>query len=273
MRIVTAAILCLLTMLAATALVADSTQPSGPMMVEIVYVGDQDRPAFFGVRQGLAESNLQGRFSGQRYELRTAGAAEQVPAGVAIVAAMSDADLLSLAQRLPRVPVLNLVSETDALRALCLPNLLHIVPTRGMKDAAIAQWRTLHPGAEVAARAWEPSFTKYSAEQLSKRYFKASGRAMDDQAWAGWAAVRLVSDTVARVGNAAPEAILAYLKTKTAFDGQKGIDLSFRSDGQLRQPLWVVAGGRVVGEAPVRGVAEPEDLDSLGRAACPRANN
>ena len=44
--------------------------------------------------------------------------------------------------------------------------------------------------------------------------------------------------------------------------------MSFRDTGQLRQPLLLVAGDHVLGEAPVRGVVEIEDLDSLGATHC-----
>lgn len=44
--------------------------------------------------------------------------------------------------------------------------------------------------------------------------------------------------------------------------------MSFRPNGQLRQPLFLVEGGRIAGEAPVKGVVDIEDLDSLGSNAC-----
>lgn len=262
-------ILLVLAVISTSALAVPSTD-APTILVQLVYVGDRDRAAFLGVSQGLAEANLQGRFLGQRYELRSLGKVEKLTAGVtAVLAAMNDEALIALAKQYPQVPVLNLASQSDGLRALCHPNLLHVVPSQSMKDDALAQWRTLNKDARVSVQAWHPSFTKYAAEQLSKRFFEAQGRIMDDEAWAGWAAVKLVSDTVARVRSAAPKEILAYLKGKITFDGQKGIDLSFRPNGQLRQPLWIVSTGKVIGEAPVKGVVEPEDLDSLGGSSCP----
>ncbi|MDY6982158.1 MAG: hypothetical protein SV422_03630, partial [Pseudomonadota bacterium] len=53
------------------------------------------------------------------------------------------------------------------------------------------------------------------------------------------------------------------------FDGQKGLNQTFRNNGQLRQPLLLVdANGELLGEAPVRGVANVDDLDSLGLPGC-----
>ncbi|MDQ3775994.1 MAG: hypothetical protein M3461_17375 [Pseudomonadota bacterium] len=87
---------------------------------------------------------------------------------------------------------------------------------------------------------------------------------MDDRAWAGWAAVKMVADSVARLGRAEATPLLDYLKTALAFDGQKGVTMSFRKNGQLRQMLLIVEGPRIVGEAPVKGVVDPTHLDSLG---------
>jgi len=44
--------------------------------------------------------------------------------------------------------------------------------------------------------------------------------------------------------------------------------MSFRDTGQLRQTLLLVENGEIVAEAPVRGVVDPDDLDSLGLRAC-----
>ena len=181
---------------------------------------------FSASTQGLEEANLQGGFLGQRYLLDVERDARLPPA--AILAAIEDEALVALAGQHPGTPVFNLSSETDALRDKCLMNLLHVIPSREMKRDALAQWRKLHPGSKALAQAWHPEFKKYSAEQLSKRFFKARGQAMDDGAWAGWAAVKLLSDSVARLGAAEPESLLGYIRTQLAFDGRKGIDMNFR---------------------------------------------
>ncbi|MGH8488738.1 MAG: ABC transporter substrate-binding protein, partial [Gammaproteobacteria bacterium] len=85
--------------------------------------------------------------------------------------------------------------------------------------------------------------------------------------------VKLFSDSVARLGAVYPEKLLDYIRTRLAFDGQKGIDMNFRPNGQLRQPLFLVEGGRIAGEAPVKGVVDIEDLDSLGSSACPQPDS
>ena len=232
--------------------------------VAIAFVGERTGSAWSGAQQGLDEARVQGEFLGQRYTLtdKPAGAA-------AIVAALPTEALLSLAAQHPNTPILNIGTGDDAARKACRPNLLHVLPSSAMLAAATAQWRSKHPDDQVEARAWHSTFEKYAASQLNHRYSEKFARPMEDAAWAGWAAVKVVSDTVARLQSAESAGLLAALRGDLAFDGQKGVDLSFRPDGQLRQPLLLVREGKLVGEAPVRGVADT--LDSLGKSECPTA--
>jgi ABC-type branched-subunit amino acid transport system substrate-binding protein len=166
------------------------------------------------------------------------------------------------------VAVLNLTADDEALRQACLPNLLHIAPSASMKADAVAQWQKKKPAAPVQARAWHEDYTKFAAGELNNRFRKAYGIAMDDAAWAGWAALKMLSEAVARAQTTAPDRILAYLRNELAFDGQKGVPQTFRDTGQLRQPILLVENGKLVGEAPVPGVVDSNDLDSLGRTSC-----
>lgn len=242
-----------------------STAAQQSIDVPLAFVGTPDAAAHRGARQGLAEAQMQGEFLGQTYRL-DASAAD----AVAIVAALPAADLQALAAAHPDKPVLNVSADDDSLRANCRANLFHVLPSARMRADAVAQWQQSNPGATgVSARAWHASFEKYAASQLNKRYTAEFSQPMDDHSWAGWAAVKLVSDTVAREQSAAPAVLLEALRERLAFDGQKGVDMRFRSDGQLGQPLLLIANDEIVGEAPVRGVVDIEDLDSLGPATCP----
>lgn len=231
--------------------------------VPLAFVGPVDGSAHQGARQGLDEARLQGEFLGQRYRL-DAAAGE----AVAIIAALPADEVATVARQYPKVPILNVTAADDTLRDDCLPNLFHVGPSERMLADARKQWTSLHPKSRAEAQAWHPSFEKYAAAQLNKRYAEQFGQPMDDPAWAGWAAVKLLSDTVAREQDATPATLLEALRSRLSFDGQKGVDMSFRPDGQLRQPLLLVEEDRIVAEAPVRGVADIEDLDSLGPSRC-----
>ncbi|MGR8947364.1 MAG: ABC transporter substrate-binding protein [Gammaproteobacteria bacterium] len=120
------------------------------------------------------------------------------------------------------------------------------------------------------ARAWHRTFRKYAASQLNSRYQETFAQEMDDEAWAGWAATKLLADVLIRAPELVNKGLIDELRTNVAFDGQKGIDMTFRDTGQLAQPLLLIENDEIKGEAPVRGVVDITDLDSLGEVSCPK---
>lgn len=240
------------------------------MEVPLHYVGPTEGSVWFGLQQGLDEANLQGEFLGQKYTLEPISLKdlESLPAVTAVLMATSAADIMEVASlpQFAHVPVINVVADDDSLRAACLPNLLSISASQKMKQDALAQWHVKHADSKAVAQGWHKTFVKFAASQLNIRFTKAHGVAMDDAAWAGWAAVKLLSDTVARIQTADGDAMLSYLKNDIAFDGQKGDGATFRDTGQLRQLVLLVENDEIVAEAPLRGVKG--GLDSLGLQSC-----
>ena len=244
------------------------------LSVRIAFLGPLESPlesdSHAGASQGIAEANAQGKLLGLEYRLVEA---KDMPTALAadvtaIVVAAEAAALPPLAAAAHGTPLLNVSAEDDSLRGLCIPNLLHTIPSHAMREDALKQWRQQHAASKAQAQAWDGNAELYAGTQLNKRYSDKVGRAMNDRAWAAWAAVKLVADTVARLHSADPTALLNALRHSLAFDGQKGVDMSFRDNGQLRQPLLLLEDGKIVGEAPVRGVAKNGDLDSLGATSC-----
>ena len=241
--------------------------------IRLAYVGSTEEPAWLGAMQGQHEANIQGRFLDQTYVVEAMtpeelAQAEQPPS--AIVMAGDAAALQSLSEAMPGVAVFNVTAGDDALRQVCTTNLLHVLPSDAMRSDAVAQWLQENPEANAEAWAWHPKFVKYAARDLNKRFLKVQGVTMNDDAWAGWAAVRMVAEGVIRTQSTDPAALLEFMKSEIAFDGQKGVPHTFRDTGQLRQRLLIVEGGELAGEAPVRGVADTTDLDSLGLPSCQR---
>ena len=250
-----------------------AAQPAAPAL-KFAFMGDARGSAAKGVTLGLREANLQGRFLGQSYSLENVDAADSDATDpneyIAVIVAGDAALLQRIRQHFSNHAVLNVRLHDDNLRAACAPNLLHVIPSDRMLADARAQWRTKYPEQTVSASAWHPDFMKFAARDLNKRYRKKFSAPMDQYAWAGWAAVRMTADAVARANLREPGALLEYLKTALSFDGQKGLDMDFRATGQLRQPLLLAdPGGKLLGEAPVRGVAVTGDMDSLGLSGCP----
>lgn len=240
--------------------------------IDLLYVGDTNSNAHKGVLQGLEEANLQGQFLGQQYSLKTINTSDYSPSSVknvvAIFVAADMATQITVSQSHPDHAVFNISETDDDLRQRCTNNLLHVLPSDRMMSDAEAQWQKKEPGSGAKAQAWHPDFVKFAARDLNKRFKKSHGQTMDDAAWAGWAAIKMVSDTIVREKMTEPAELLNYLKNDLAFDGQKGLKMSFRETGQLRQPVLLVENDKIVSEAPVRGIAKPPTVESLGLLNC-----
>lgn len=225
-----------------------------------------------GAELGLKEAQLQGGFLGLEYTL--------TPAELSDLAVLRGADAILVAGTPGRVqavveavseqgvPVFNVAATENSLREACAPNLLHTIPSDAMLAAAVAQWKKTSDAGSVTAQAWHPDFVKFAARDLNKRYQEDWGRDMDDESWAAWAAVRIIADAAANLPDATVAERLEYMRSEMEFDGQKGDYMTFRETGQLRQLLLVVVDGQLAGEAPVRGAAASDDLDSLDPLVC-----
>lgn len=234
---------------------------------ELLYVGPAGASAHLGVLQGIAEANYQGEFMGVSFTLRETTPEDFTADAIGnSMAVFVDADVATYLWVLNSIdiPVLNLTRVDDSLRAACHDNDFHIMPGNRMYRDAEAQWRKKNPASNAIARAWHPDFVKYAARDLNKRFKKEQGVEMNSDSWAGWAAARLVTDSIVRRGIGDPDALLEFLRTDLEFDGQKGTDMSFRKTGQLRQLVLLVEDGRIVGEAP----DDTSDMDTIGITEC-----
>jgi len=64
---------------------------------------------------------------------------------------------------------------------------------------------------------------------------------MTGDAWAGWFAAKVLTESVLRTGSTDRAALSSYLRdTATVFDGHKGVGLRFDARGRLRQPLYLL---------------------------------
>jgi len=233
--------------------------------IKLSFIGDKDSHAFMGVKQGIDEANIQGIFLGQRYSLTTLPNSSS-----AIFTTMGAKHITHLSNAYPNKVIFNLTAEDNNLRSECFANVLHVLPSKAMKKDAETQWLKNNPDSSAKAQTWHHSFRKYAAGQLNSRFTNSTNQKMTDTAWAGWASVKLLSDSIARNQFNDTTSLLQFIKTELAFDGQKGMSLNFRDTGQLRQPLLLIDNGKIAGEAPVRGVVNTTNLDSLGLPHCPK---
>jgi len=240
--------------------------------VDFVFIGEQNHPALLGVKQGIEESNLQGQFLNQKYNLDVISdkniSANDFSKYIAVLTAVDIDTFKKLSADLADKPIFNLSVNDDSLRKECINNALHIIPSQQMFTDAKAQLKKKNADSNAVAQAWHPDFVKFAARDLNKRFKKNHSVTMNDYSWSGWAAVKMTTDTVARAQITEPDKMLKYLKTELAFDGQKGSNMNFRETGQLRQLILLIEDDKIVAEAPVRGIAKPPSLDSLGILRC-----
>ncbi len=250
-----------------TVLVATVLTAAAPAAeFELAYVGSGDSASLRGLKLGIDESNVQGEFLNIKLTL-TELTSETLPDGAVAVFADRPGSIADIAAGAGGRAVFNLSDESDELRAACLANALHIIPSAKMKADAVAQWQARNPDSKVSAAAWHSQAVKFAARDLNRRYRDLYGSPMDEFAWAGWFAARAVGDTLMREPTSDGAALLEALKQADGLDGQKGDPHSFRASGQLRQPLVLVGpAGDLLGEAPVRGAEG--GLDSLGASPC-----
>lgn len=248
------------------------------LQVEILMVtGAQDDYELHraGAELGVTEGNIQGRFLGINYVLRTqnsagdlAVTADALPAAVVVAGPENLLRQVQAAYAPHNVAVFNIALADDSLRQACFGNVFHTPPSASMLTIAKAQWQQANPGTQVTAQAWHPGFVKFAGRDLNRRFMAQFGQEMNSDAWAGWAATRGLAEAVVRTMSNDPGTLSAFLRESLAFDGQKGVAQSYRVTGQLRQPLLITENGNLLGEAPVRGVADANDLDSLSQLEC-----
>ncbi len=90
---------------------------------------------------------------------------------------------------------------------------------------------------------WQPTLERYGAAQLNDRYRSATGTGMTSDAWLGWFAFKVLTDSVLKLRSADPVRLGAHLALPTTvFDGHKGAPLRFDAQRRLVQPLYAKPG-------------------------------
>jgi hypothetical protein len=169
------------------------------------------------------------------------------------------------------IPFMNVGCPSDALRgARCGRSAFHVAPSEAMRRGARAE-------AHVAAGeviAWHPSLVRFGADTLNRRFRERFGTPMTADAWTAWLATKILWESALRMKSAEPAGLIQCLqRDDTQFDGHKGLPLSFRAwDHQLRQPLYVMQGRKVI-EVPVAVRPGEPARDMLDRLGAPAAGS
>jgi ABC transporter substrate binding protein (PQQ-dependent alcohol dehydrogenase system) len=119
----------------------------------------------------------------------------------------------------------------------------------------------------LIATAWHKTHEQWGAIQIQNRFQEQAHRAMEEQDYGAYLAIRAIGEAATRTKSNELKAIKDYLLSpEFALQGYKGNPLSFRTwDGQMRQPILLAAPRSLVAVAPIEGFLHPKtELDTLG---------
>jgi ABC-type branched-subunit amino acid transport system substrate-binding protein len=268
---------------------AAGRKPAGPasdLRLGAVWpAGDRDMD---GIRLGASEAAHAARLFGTTFVLHEAEG-EGVHAGeaaerlirdhgvLAIVggATVDAADAIGTAAAARDVVFVNIGVPRERLMHACSPWTFHVHTSDAMRRHALAAAGDVPAGAR--ATGWHASLERFGAGQVNDRFRRAYASDLSETGWNGWIAVKLLFDAAQRAGTESAAVLADYLVSGRAlFDGHKGLQLSFQPDTrQLRQPLFIVAGDRVIAQVPemsaLGNMTHAELLDSVAggqEAAC-----
>ncbi|MFB2533299.1 ABC transporter substrate-binding protein [Paracoccus sp. p4-l81] len=127
--------------------------------------------------------------------------------------------------------------------------------------------RPVAGSAGLVPRSWHPALEAWGATQFQNRFEAQSGRAMRDQDYQVWMALRLLGEAATRANTGDWAALDAFIRSDkmelAAFKGQK---LTIRDwDGQLRQPVLLTTGILTASVSPQDAfLHQVSQLDTLG---------
>lgn len=114
---------------------------------------------------------------------------------------------------------------------------------------------------------WHRAHEQWGAAQLQSRFLKAFKRWMNPTDYHAWMAVRAVGEAATRSRSVNSQDIADYIRgDEFGLPGFKGQALTFRRwNGQLRQPILLVAPNALVSVSPQKGyLHRVSHLDTLG---------
>jgi len=147
-----------------------------------------------------------------------------------------------------------------------------LVADEGDEFGEYLQYRTSDPRPVAGTQgllptSWHRAHEQWGATQIQRRFEALADRDMSELDYSAWAALRALGEAVTNTSSTDPAVVREYLLSeKFKLAGFKGLPLTFRSwNGQLRQPVLLVAPRMLVSVSPQEGFLHPiSELDTLG---------
>ena len=147
-----------------------------------------------------------------------------------------------------------------------------LVADEGDEFGEYLQYRTSIPRPVAGTQgllptSWHRSHEQWGATQIQRRFEALSGRDMSELDYSAWAAMRAFGEAITNTSSSDPALLREFmLSERFKLAGFKGLPLTFRRwNGQLRQPVLLVAPRILISVSPQDGFLHPEsELDTLG---------
>ena len=165
-------------------------------LIRVLFIANDNSSAVTGAHFGAAEAARTAKLVGRDFQLFANVAAGEVDA---IVVCGS----LPRQMKTGRTPVLQICRSSEEI-----PQAFTLAPSRGP--------------------AWQPALEKIGAGELNQRFRKATGRAMDSDAYMAWLAMKIIVEAQLR----------EQPVDRVRVDGHKGVPLRFNEDRVLVQPAY-----------------------------------
>ena len=236
--------------------------------VEVLYFGTKDDTAFIGMGQGLEDSAELHEGLSFRLKIESESFRPFNDPKPAVIFAAVDSESIKLLSTLnPDIPIFNLIDDSSLIRNLCLPNVFHIIPGETMRADAIQQWQEKYTNESLQALAWHSKYKLGSAAKLNQKFKDKRGIALTEQGWAGWVAARIFVDGFVKSKHRIGRSLVDFIAAETNFDAHKVVNVSFRSDKQLRQAMLIIDDDKPIDIVPVDNGTD-NSLDMLGEIYC-----
>jgi ABC-type branched-subunit amino acid transport system substrate-binding protein len=224
---------------------------------------------------GLDVQLLQRRARAPEETMRSAQ--QLLSSGLTALVVASEADQWQAIARLAaeqRTLFVSVGSPPEGVADACDGFAVHLGPaaaTIQRAETAYARRPGAHADDRPRVALWHHTLRRFGAEQLNQRFRRGVGREMDSAAWAGWAAIKILTEAALRARSSVGADVARYLARPTArFDGHKGEPLTFDAHtGELRQPLYIVVGDPDRGHGD-RVAAELSAAEAYGPIASAR---
>src|SRR5207244_4416793 len=125
----------------------------------------------------------------------------------------------------------NVLCSADDLRgAACDRHMFHVSLSDAMIVSARGQARVTDAHGVFEVLAWDASLQAFGADTLNQRFRARFGAPMTSDSWAGWFAVKCLSEAILRASARSTSALIQYLESeRSGSDGHKGRLLTFRA--------------------------------------------